>query len=89
MPAGTVLLSTTGNFSVPGVSGEDEDVLGFVPTSLGNNTTGTFLMLLDLSTLGIAADADLNAVEWAPGPPPPLTLDSSPTESPTDAPLDN
>lgn len=56
LPNGDILLSTIGNFSVPGVSGQDEDILRFTPTSLGTNTAGTFAMRLDLSSLGITTD---------------------------------
>jgi len=63
-PAGTVLLSTLGAFSVTGLSGADEDVFEFFPTSLGSTTSGTFSMLLDLSALGIATGENVNAVEW-------------------------
>jgi hypothetical protein len=59
-----ILLSTTGNFSVPGVSGADEDVVQFAPTSLGSVTSGTWSMHLDLSALGIAGSADVGALEW-------------------------
>jgi len=61
--AGKLLLSTLGNFSVPGVSGADEDILQFTPTSLGSTTAGTYQMYLDLSTKGIATSADVNGVE--------------------------
>ena len=61
--AGQLLLSTLGSFSVPGVSGADEDVVRFTPTSLGSNTAGTYQMYLDLSTLGISTTANVNAIE--------------------------
>jgi hypothetical protein len=63
MSSGKLLLSTLGNFSVPGVSGTSQDILQFTPTSLGTNTAGTYLMYLDLSTKGIAASANVNALE--------------------------
>lgn len=62
-PDGSILFSTVGNFAVTGLSGPDEDVAQFVPTSLGGTTAGTFAALLDLSSLGIATSADVNAVE--------------------------
>jgi hypothetical protein len=65
-PAGTILLSSLGAFSVPGVSGADEDILEFTPTQLGTTTSGTYAMLLDLSTLGIATSANVAAVEFVP-----------------------
>ena len=61
--AGQLLLSTLGSFSVPGVSGADEDVVRFTPTSLGSNTAGTYHMYLDLSALGISTTANVNAIE--------------------------
>jgi hypothetical protein len=60
---GTILLSTTGNFSVPGVSGANEDIFEFFPTSLGPTTSGTYSMYLNVSTLGIATGADVGSVE--------------------------
>jgi len=61
--SGALLLSTFGNFSVTGVSGADEDILQFNPTSLGSTTSGTFQMFLDLSTVGISTAADVIGVE--------------------------
>lgn len=59
---GHLLLSTLGNFSVPGLAGADEDVFEFSPTSLGATTSGTYAMFLDLSLLGIDTGSDVNAV---------------------------
>jgi hypothetical protein len=39
---GNIYLSTLNAFSVTGVSGADEDVFVFTPTTLGSSTTGTF-----------------------------------------------
>ena len=39
--AGRIYLSTTGNFAAGGVSGADEDVFVFNPTTLGATTSGT------------------------------------------------
>lgn len=61
--AGTILLSTLGPFSVTGVSGDDEDVVEFSPTSLGTTTSGTYQMYLDLSALGIDPSEDVGALE--------------------------
>jgi alpha-tubulin suppressor-like RCC1 family protein len=63
---GDLLLSTTGEVSVPGVTGANEDVLRFTPLTLGGTTSGTWAMHLDLSELGIPASADVGAVEWKP-----------------------
>ncbi|MGF1583257.1 MAG: S8 family serine peptidase, partial [Gemmataceae bacterium] len=51
---GRLLISTVGNGSVVGGSFADEDILIFTPTSLGMNTGGSFLMLLDSSSVGLA-----------------------------------
>jgi hypothetical protein len=53
---GTLLLSTLEAFSVPGLSGADEDIVEFTPSSLGSVTTGTYRMYLDLSTFGVTTD---------------------------------
>ncbi len=44
----TVYLSTNGNFAVPGLSGQRRDIFGFVPSSLGPSTSGTYLPSLTL-----------------------------------------
>ena len=40
--AGNVYLSTGGSFSVPGLSGANEDVFEFMPASLGSTVIGTY-----------------------------------------------
>lgn len=52
---GDLLLSTEGAFSVPGVSGANEDVMRFTPTSTGATTSGTFdpTLVLDGSAAGL------------------------------------
>jgi len=65
-PGGKILLSTFGPFSVPGVSGSDEDVVEFTPTSTGSVTAGSYIMLLDLSAIGIDPTEDVTAVEEVP-----------------------
>ncbi len=62
---GRVLISTTGSPSVPGVSGKDEDVLAFTPTSLGNVTSGTWAMYFDGSDVGLAETSgeDVDALD--------------------------
>lgn len=62
-PDGELYLSTTNNFAVTGVSGADEDVFVFVPTSTGINTSGTFLSSLwfDGSLIGLSAN-DLRGI---------------------------
>jgi hypothetical protein len=54
---GAIHLSTLGSFSVPGVSGANEDVVAFTPTSLGTTTAGTYGpgLVLDGSLYGLAS----------------------------------
>jgi len=55
LPDGRLLISTTGNPSVPGLSGAaDEDVIVFTPTTLGANTTGSWAIYFDGSDVGLA-----------------------------------
>ena len=61
---GSLLLSTLGDFNVPGARGADEDVIRFVPTQLGNNTSGSSSLYLDLSALGISTAADIGSLEY-------------------------
>ena len=52
---GRVLISTSGSPVVPGISsGEDEDILAFTPTTLGDNTSGTWAMYFNGSDVGLA-----------------------------------
>lgn len=44
--SGSLYLSTTGAFSVPALSGQDEDIFVFAPTTLGSATSGIFVSLL-------------------------------------------
>jgi hypothetical protein len=55
IPDGRILISTTGDPSLPGLTtGKDEDVLAFIPTSLGNTTSGTWSLYFDGSDVGLA-----------------------------------
>ena len=70
LPDGRVLISTTGNPVVAGVSGgRDEDVLAFTPTSLGNNTSGSWSMYFDGSDVGLAETSgeDVDALDVVSG----------------------
>lgn len=55
---GQIIISTKASFSVPGAStnitGADEDLLAFDPTSLGSNTTGTWSIYFDGSDVGLS-----------------------------------
>ncbi len=61
---GRVLLSTRGAASVAGgITGADEDLLAFVPTTLGGITAGSFAMWFDGSDVGLTASTeDVDAV---------------------------
>ena len=62
---GRVLLSTTGSASVPGVTGADEDVLAFIPTTLGDVSSGSWAMYFDGSDVGLADSSaeDIDALD--------------------------
>lgn len=63
---GAPVFSTNGNFSVPGLTGPNEDTIRFNAVTLGSVTTGTFAPLLDLSVLGIDPAEDLGGIEFVP-----------------------
>ncbi|MCB8944256.1 MAG: proprotein convertase P-domain-containing protein [Ardenticatenaceae bacterium] len=67
-PDGRLLLSTTGNPSVTGVSGTDEDLLAFSPSSLGSTTAGTWSLYFDGSDVGLntSSSEDITGV-WVDG----------------------
>lgn len=68
-PDGRLVFSTVDAFSVPGVSGGDEDLIAFTPVTLGANTSGTWSLYFDGSDVGLneAASEDINAVWIEPG----------------------
>ena len=55
--SGLLYLSTRAAFAVPGVSGADEDVFVFDPTSLGATTAGSYssTLFFDGSSFGLTA----------------------------------
>jgi VCBS repeat-containing protein len=62
--SGRIYLTTTGNFSVPGAAGANEDVVVFTPSTLGASTSGSFAtpLFFDGSLYGLAAN-DLTSIE--------------------------
>ena len=56
--AGNLVISTVGTVRIPGVTGRDEDLLTFVATSLGDNTAGTWALLLDGSAVDLTAASE-------------------------------
>lgn len=63
-PDGRLVFSTVDSFSVPGVSGNDEDLIAFLPTTLGALTGGTWSLYFDGSDVGLnnASSEEINAV---------------------------
>ena len=55
---GNILVSTGGGFNVPGLSGPDEDIIRFVPTSLGATTAGTWSMYVDGSDISLTGSGE-------------------------------
>jgi hypothetical protein len=62
---GRILISTTGNPAVTGVTGgRDEDILAFTPTMLGPETSGTWALYFDGSDVGLdASSEDVDALD--------------------------
>ncbi|MCX6050422.1 MAG: S8 family serine peptidase, partial [Chloroflexi bacterium] len=68
-PDGNLIISTLGSFKVPGpngteLRGKDEDLLLFTPTSLGENTSGTWQLLLDGSAEGLTKSSEDISGVW-------------------------
>ncbi len=51
---GDLIISTLGSWSTGGLSGMDEDLLRFTPSSTGANTNGAWSLFLDGSDVGLA-----------------------------------
>jgi hypothetical protein len=69
LPDNRILVSTTGNPTVTGVtSGADEDILAFTPTTLGATTSGTWALYFDGSDVGLADtnNEDIDALDVGP-----------------------
>ena len=62
--SGDLFISTKNRFSVPGVSGLDEDLIRFTPTSFGSNTAGSWSVAFDGSDVGLSntSGEDVNGV---------------------------
>ncbi len=59
---GSLLITTVGSATVPGVSAQPEDVMRFVPSSLGTTSAGTWSLHLDGSDVGLSEDAVIVAL---------------------------
>jgi len=62
---GRLIVSTTGNFDVPGLSGSDEDLLAFTPLTPGDYSTGTWAIYFDGSDVELTRE-DVYAVSLDP-----------------------
>ena len=63
---GRIIISTSGSFSLPGVSGKDEDLLAFTPNTLGAATSGSWEMYFDGSDVELSAPGeDVGAIHIA------------------------
>jgi hypothetical protein len=58
LPDGRLVISTTGSFAVPGVSGADEDLIAFNPTSLGSVTSGAWALHFDGSDVALTSSSE-------------------------------
>ncbi len=63
LPDGRLVVSTSGNFSVPGVTGKDEDLIAFTATSLGETTSGTWQLYFNGSKADLSDGGDDEEVE--------------------------
>ncbi|QDU29963.1 Unsaturated glucuronyl hydrolase [Anatilimnocola aggregata] len=69
LPDGSLVISTMGRATVPGVTAEDEDLLRFVPAidGYGSKTMGTWSLYFDGSDVGLTyASSDIDALSIMP-----------------------
>ena len=64
----TILLSFNKSTRLPGVAGtvQKADIVKFTPTSLGDNTAGSFEWYVDGSDIGLKNSADIDAIDETP-----------------------
>lgn len=66
-PNGNLLVSTTGGYTVGGITGTDSDLLRFTATSTGETSAGTWDLYFDGSDAGLTStSSDLNAASISP-----------------------
>jgi hypothetical protein len=63
LPGGNLLLATAGAYSVPGLSGGNDDVIRFAPTSLGPTTAGSYSLHRALASLGISSASAIGSID--------------------------
>jgi hypothetical protein len=62
--SGGLLISTVGNASVGGITANDEDLLRFTPTKLGEQTAGSWSLSFDGSTADLTRKSEDIAAVW-------------------------
>ena len=67
MPDGSILLSTNSATTIPDVGNiDDSDIVRFIPSTLGTNTSGSFERYFDGSDVGLNNDnEDIDAIGFA------------------------
>ena len=50
---GSLIVSTTGDYNVPGLTGNDKNLLAFTPSSLGANTAGVWSLYVKGADIGL------------------------------------
>jgi len=60
---GKIYLSTRSDFSVSGLSGKDEDVFVFTPSSLGSSTSGTYARTLFFNGSAYGVTGDIYGID--------------------------
>ncbi len=63
-PEGTLLISTSGAYSVNGVSGTDTDLLAFTASQLGADTAGSWELYVDGSDVELTSSAEDITGTW-------------------------
>ena len=67
LPDGRLILSTLGSALVDGITAMDEDMLAFTPTSLGEETAGSWALYLDGSDVGLDSSTEDVWGVWVEG----------------------
>jgi hypothetical protein len=63
-PDGKLVISTIGRFDIPGVGGQNEDLVAFTPTQLGQNTSGAWSLYFDGSDLSSQYNMEAISSAW-------------------------
>jgi hypothetical protein len=64
LPDNRIAMSTRGNYSVPGLSGNDEDLIIFNATTWGDVTAGTFEIHFDGSDVDLTTNTEDTSGAW-------------------------